>query len=167
LTIRRFAIVALAIAGAVVVAEVATSGGGSDGARRAPELPAEVLVGPKATLGTLHGKPALVNFWASWCTPCRKETPELERLKSSLGGRAGLVGVDWSDAASNARAFIARHHLTYPNLRDGDGSVGDRFHLAGLPTTFVLDSEGRIRQTLRGPQTTATLMRSLSAVRAE
>ena len=164
---RRLVIVALAIAAAVVVAEVATSGGGSNGRRRAPQLPAEVLVGPRVTLASLRGKPALVNFWASWCTPCKKEAPELESLASRLGGRARLVGVDWSDGAGNARTFIARHHWTYPNLRDGDGSVGDRFHLAGLPTTFVLDEEGLIRETLRGPQTSAAFARALAAVRAE
>ena len=158
-------IIALAIAGAVVVAEIATSGGGSEDPRPAPALPTEVLVGPRVTLTSLRGKPALVNFWASWCTPCKKEAPELERLASGLNGRARLVGVDWADSAQNAREFAERHHWTYPNLRDADGGTGDRYHLAGLPTTFVLDASGRIRQALRGPQTTAGFSKALADVR--
>jgi cytochrome c biogenesis protein CcmG/thiol:disulfide interchange protein DsbE len=165
--VGRFLIIGLAIAGAVVVAEVATSGGGSESARPAPALPTEVLVGPKVTLQSLRGKPALVNFWASWCTPCRKEAPELERLAASLGDRGRLVGVDWADSARNARAFAESHHWTYPNLRDADGGTGDRYRLTGLPTTFVLDAEGRIRQTLRGPQTTAGFSKALADVGAE
>jgi cytochrome c biogenesis protein CcmG, thiol:disulfide interchange protein DsbE len=85
-------IIGLAIAGAVVVAEIATSGGGSEDPRPAPALPTEVLVGPRVTLTSLRGKPALVNFWASWCTPCKKEAPELERLASGLNGRAPRRG---------------------------------------------------------------------------
>jgi cytochrome c biogenesis protein CcmG, thiol:disulfide interchange protein DsbE len=152
---RRLAVRAAAVAavvGALVIA-VVLSGSNGSGRRPAPQLPAEVLVPPRQTLASLHGRPAAINFWASWCDPCRKESPELERLYRSLHGKANIVGVDYSDAADSARSFIREFHLTYPMLRDPDGRIGDRYGVTGLPTTAILDSQGQIVQLLRGPQT--------------
>ena len=149
--------------GAVVIAEVLTAGGGS-ASRPAPELPREVLAGPRTDLASLRGKPALVNFWASWCAPCKEEAPELKRFDREIGARAALVGVDWGDAAGNARDFIAKSGWKYPILRDPSQRVGTAYGLNGLPTTFVLDAEGRIARTLQGPQTASSLRRALAAV---
>jgi cytochrome c biogenesis protein CcmG, thiol:disulfide interchange protein DsbE len=157
-----FGIVLIAV-GALVVAEIATSGSGAN-ARPAPQLPRQVLSGNAVTLASLRGKPALINFWASWCGPCKQEGPELRRLARSLHGRANLVGVDWNDGAGNARSFVAQQHWSYAVLRDADGTVGNAFGLTGLPTTFVLNSRGEIVATLRGPQTKASLERALSEV---
>jgi cytochrome c biogenesis protein CcmG, thiol:disulfide interchange protein DsbE len=151
-----------AVAGLVVV-ELVTSGSG-DSKRAAPELPSQVLRGPKADLASLRGKPALINFWASWCAPCKQEAPELERLARALRGRAQLVGVDWNDTTPNATAFIREHSLTYPILRDGSSQVGNRFGITGLPTTFVLDAQGQIVRTLRGPQTASSLREALRSM---
>lgn len=153
---------AAAVAG-VVIAELATSDSGESD-RQAPPLPSEVLRGPRVDLASLRGRPALVNFWASWCAPCKQEAPELERLARTLHGNARLVGVDWNDTTANATAFIRQHQLTYPNLRDGSSEVGNDFGLSGLPTTFVLDPQGQIVRTLRGPQTSASLREALASV---
>ena len=155
-----FALVVLVVGG-VVAAEVFTAGG-EPSARRAPELPDQVLAGKRVDLDSLRGKPAVVNFWASWCAPCKQEAPELERFSESLDGRATLVGVDWNDSADNARDFIAKSGWSYPVLRDPTQKVGTQYGLNGLPTTFVLDSDGRIVDTLQGPQTVATLKRALA-----
>ena len=157
------ALLAVAITAGLVIAELATSGAG-DGEKTAPELPTQVLRGPRVDVGSLRGKPAVINFWASWCTPCKEEASELERLADTLGGRAQVIGVDWNDTTRNATAFIREHGLTYPNLRDGSSEVGNRYGINGLPTTFVLDAEGTIVRTLRGPQTTATLREALASV---
>lgn len=155
------AVVALVIAG-VIVAEIVTAGGGT-ASRPAPELPDQVLSGPRVDLASLHGKPALVNFWASWCDPCKEEAPELKRFSESLGDRATLVGVDWNDSADSAREFIKTSGWRYPILRDPSQEVGTQYGLNGLPTTFVLDRGGNIVRTLQGPQTVATLNDALSA----
>jgi cytochrome c biogenesis protein CcmG/thiol:disulfide interchange protein DsbE len=157
------ALLAVAITAGLVIAELATSGAG-DGEKTAPELPTQVLTGPRVDVGSLRGKPAVINFWASWCTPCKQEAPELERLADTLGGRARVIGVDWNDTTRNATAFIREHGLTYPNLRDGSSEVGSRYGINGLPTTFVLDAEGTIVRTLRGPQTTAALREALASI---
>jgi cytochrome c biogenesis protein CcmG, thiol:disulfide interchange protein DsbE len=153
----------LILVGSVVAAEIATSGGGQ-ASRPAPALPAEVLSGHRVDLASLRGKPVLVNFWASWCGPCKQEAPELRRFDATIGHRASLVGVDWNDRPDNARAFISQSQWRYPVLRDPTGEVGNAYGLNGLPTTFVLDSSGEIVQMLQGPQTVSSLNQALSAV---
>ena len=158
---------ALAAAVALVVFGLASNHSGPGG-RRAPTLPSEHIAGAPVTLAgllaTAHGRATLVTFWASWCGPCAKEASALERFSRSAGGSGRLVGVDWSDGLSGARSFVAKHAWTFPVLRDAEGTVGNDYRLTGLPTTFVLDSSGRIRSVLRGPQTASSLARAMAAV---
>jgi thiol-disulfide isomerase/thioredoxin len=134
--------------------------------RPAPALPREHLAGPPVTVAGLlaGGRPALVVFWASWCAPCLKEAPAVERFALSPAGRGRVAGVDWSDALSGARSFVRRYSWSFPNVRDSEGTVGNAYRLTGLPTTFVLDRHGRIRTVLRGPQDEASLTRALAAL---
>jgi len=153
--------IAIAAIAAVVVAELATSGSAGLQGRIAPPLPTAVLVGPRIGVRDLRGKPAAINFWASWCEPCRHEAPQLEKLWRSLHGRAWLVGVDYTDGLADARAFVRAAHLTYPILLDPNGVFGERYDVTGLPETAILDTHGRIVQVLRGPQTASTMRRAL------
>jgi len=133
--------------------------------RVAPPLPATALTAARPTLASLHGRPAFVVFWASWCGPCATEAPAIERFARSLGHHATLIGVDWNDpSTSNARAFVRRYGWTFPILSDPAGSVGDTYGLRGLPTTFVLDAQGRIAATLQGEQTEKSLSEALGRV---
>jgi cytochrome c biogenesis protein CcmG, thiol:disulfide interchange protein DsbE len=160
--VRRWAWLLVAAVGvAAFVAAEALSGTHAATARAAPALPAKVLEPPAATIAGLRGRPAIVHFWASWCGPCQKEAGELAALGRRLGGRATLVGVDYTDAAGSARRFIARHGWHFPNLSDPDGRTGDAYGLAGLPTTFLVDADGRIVRRLTGPQTAAGLLRAV------
>ena len=144
------------------------------GGRLAPALPRERLAGPpvrfagatSASSGAPAAgvRPALVTFWASWCEPCAREAPALERFSRSRSGRGRLVGVDWSDGLPAARSFIRRYSWTFSNLRDSEGTVGNEYNLTGLPTTFVLDASGHIRAVLRGPQDEGSLARGLASV---
>src|SRR5207244_11925622 len=121
------------------------------GTRPGPALPRDVLVSPPVTLAALHGHSAVVNFWASWCHPCEREAPELQRFASRPPAGARLVGVDFTDDRGSALAFIRQHGWRFPNLSDGNGTVGRSYGVAGLPTTFVLDPHGHVVRTLRGP----------------
>jgi cytochrome c biogenesis protein CcmG, thiol:disulfide interchange protein DsbE len=167
---RRMLLIASALAAALaalVIFGLASSKSGPVG-RRAPALPGEHLAGSPATLdgmlATAHGRATLITFWASWCGPCAKEAPALERFSRSAAGRGRLVGVDWSDALSGARSFVATHAWTFPVVRDAEGTVGNDYRLTGLPTTFVLDGSGHIRSVLRGPQDAGTLARAMASV---
>jgi cytochrome c biogenesis protein CcmG/thiol:disulfide interchange protein DsbE len=155
-------IVAVALVVGLIAVEVLSSSPDTK-PKPAPPLPAAVLQPPRATLAGLRGKPALINFWASWCHPCREEAPELERLNRSLHGSANLVGVDYTDQSGAAREFIHKYGWTFPVLEDPDGIYGARYRFSGLPTTVVLDSRGRIVETLRGPQTQAELHQALDS----
>jgi cytochrome c-type biogenesis protein len=134
--------------------------------RPAPSLPREHLAGAPVTLASLlrgaGGRPSLLVFWASWCGPCIREAPALERFSRSPAGRNRVVGVDWSDGLGGARSFIRRYSWTFPNVRDSEGTVGNEYRLTSLPTTFVLDAHGRIQAVLRGPQDVASLGRALT-----
>jgi len=145
-----------------------SSGGSSSTGRAAPELPRERLAGPSITVPALlagaHGRPSLVVFWASWCGPCTREAPEVERFYRSPSGHGRVAGVDWSDGLEGARSFVRRYSWTFPNMRDAEGTVGNAYGLTVLPTTFVVNSHGRIRSVLHGPQSEATLERALAEV---
>lgn len=147
---------------ALIVIEIATAGSGRVG-RSAYPLPTKVLQGPQVTLADLEGKPALINFWASWCPPCREEAPEVARLSRSLHGRATVVGIDYTDREDSARSFLRRYGWKFPVLSDPNGVYGARYGFSSLPSTIVLDPEGKIAATLRGPQSVASLRRALNA----
>jgi cytochrome c biogenesis protein CcmG, thiol:disulfide interchange protein DsbE len=157
---RWVAVGALVVA-VIVVAEVASGGGTDSNGRQAPPLPAKALRPPAVDLADLRGKPALVDFFASWCGPCAEEAPTLRKLSQNLGGEATIVAVDWDDAGGPARAFVRKHGWTFPVLADTAGTAGEKYGLVGLPTSFVLDSQGRIVATFRGPQSEARLRQAL------
>jgi thiol-disulfide isomerase/thioredoxin len=165
-------LIALAFALAVIVAFVVvglSSSHSTATGRNAPALPREHLAGAPVTLASVlasaHGRATLVVFWASWCGPCVHEAPAIERFSQSAAGHGRVVGVDWSDSLSGARAFIKDHLWTFPNVRDAEGTVGNEYRMTDLPTTFVLDSSGRIRAALRGPQDASTLAKAMASVK--
>jgi cytochrome c biogenesis protein CcmG, thiol:disulfide interchange protein DsbE len=165
---RRLRLLGLTLAAVAALAVFGLSSR-STRARPAPALPRERLSGPAVTLASLlsgaRGRAALVVFWASWCGPCAREAPALERFSRSPAGRGRIVGVDWSDPSlSDARSFIRRYSWTFPNLRDVEGTVGSAYRLTGLPTTFVIDDHGRIRAALPGPQSERSLQTALAGV---
>jgi thiol-disulfide isomerase/thioredoxin len=168
---RRLRVLGGTLVLAAAIAAIAVFGLASHplSGRAAPALPRESLLGPPLTLTSLlagtGGRPALVVFWASWCGPCAHEAPALERFARSADGRGRIVGVDWSDPeVSEARKFIRRYAWSFPVLRDAEGLVGNAYRLTNLPTTFVIDTHGRIRKALIGPQSEGSLRAALAAV---
>jgi cytochrome c biogenesis protein CcmG/thiol:disulfide interchange protein DsbE len=119
----------------------------------APELELPRLSGGgTVSLADYRGKVVVLNFWASWCEPCREESPLLERWHRRMRGRdATVLGVDALDVTDDALAFIDDYGLTYPMLRDGGGETREAFGIAGFPETFVIDRQGRIAAVQRGP----------------
>jgi cytochrome c biogenesis protein CcmG/thiol:disulfide interchange protein DsbE len=105
-----------------------------------------------ASLADYRGKVVVLNYWASWCAPCRDESPLLERWHRRLTkSNATVLGVDVQDVSDRGRAFAAKYGLSYPMLRDGPGDTRDELGILGLPETFVIDRRGRIAAVQRGP----------------
>ena len=110
--------------------------------------------GGEQTLSDYRGRWVLVNFWASWCDPCRDEAPELEAFQRQHGGKDfTMVGIATRDLTDDGIAFVDRYGLSYPQLRDGSGEVANDFGNRGVPENFLLDPQGRIQWLFRGPIT--------------
>lgn len=92
----------------------------------------------------LGGRPAVINFWASWCIPCRTEMPRLVASASAHRGRVRFLGVDVQDFKSDARTFLRKYRANYVSVRDGSGTTYAAFGLTGVPETYFVDAEGRI-----------------------
>lgn len=115
--------------------------------RAAPEFTLPRLEGHgDVRLADLRGRVVVVNFWASWCVPCREEAPELEALWQRYRER-GLVmlGVNIQDRRSAALGFVAETRPTYPNVVDATGATSIAYGIYGVPETFVIDGDGQIR----------------------
>jgi cytochrome c biogenesis protein CcmG/thiol:disulfide interchange protein DsbE len=101
--------------------------------------------GGEVGLASLRGKAVVLNFWASWCIPCKKEAPQLERAWQRWRSRGlVVVGVDAQDFKGDARRFKERYGITYPLLRDGPGKVVGDYGVTGFPETFFVDRRGHI-----------------------
>ena len=102
-------------------------------------------------LGDARGQVVLVNFWASWCDPCRDEAPALTRIARAYGPRGlRLVGIDTWDKEADARRFLEEFGLSYPNGPD-PGGVAVEFGVRGIPESYVLDGQGRLLRRWIGP----------------
>lgn len=95
-------------------------------------------------LSELRGHPIVLNFWASWCIPCKAEAPRLAASANQHHGRVLFLGVDIQDFKSDARAFLRRSHANYPSVRDGGSATYNDYGLTGLPETFFIDADGRV-----------------------
>lgn len=108
--------------------------------------------GGDASLAQYKGRWVLVNFWASWCIPCRQEAPALEEFQRQHGGsKFTVLGIDTRDLTDDGREFADRYGLSYPQLRDGDGGAAHGFGTTGVPENFLVDPTGKVRWLLPGP----------------
>jgi DsbE subfamily thiol:disulfide oxidoreductase len=129
-----------------------------------PRLSGPALQGGLLGPASYMGKVVLVNFWASWCLPCRQEQPRLEGLWRQLGGGGDVsfIGVDYKDQSKPGRAFLREFRVTYPSVSDPSGDLGSRFGLSFMPSTFLVDRHGQMRYRLTGDvATTAANLRML------
>ena len=115
-----------------------------------PALEGKWLNG-ELTPESYRGKVVLVNFWGSWCGPCRKEQPVLQRLSEEYEGRVQFIGVDFLDSEARGREFIREFGVTYPSVMD-DGPLGHEFGVPYAPATFLVDRSGEMRYQLLGAQ---------------
>ena len=113
----------------------------------APEFTLDLMDGGQVVMSQLSGRPVVLNFWASWCTPCRDEAAGLERTWRAYKDRRVLfVGIDIQDSEADARFYLEEFDVTYPNGRDVDGKVTVEYGVVGLPVTFFVNMDGVIER---------------------
>jgi protein SCO1 len=131
----------------------------------APDFTLPMLDGGSVRLRGLRGKAVLVNFWATWCIPCRTELARLEQAYRQLGPRGlVVVAIDREEDAHTISNFSVVRHVSFPIAMDRDGSVGYEYNLFGTPTSFLIDRNGVIRYVHAGPISAASLARESQAL---
>jgi cytochrome c biogenesis protein CcmG/thiol:disulfide interchange protein DsbE len=125
------------------------------------------LADDRLALDELRGVPVVLNFWASWCPPCRSEAPLLERTWRSLRAQGVvMLGLNMQDLTGDARDFMGEFHVTYPNVRDQSDDVAIDWGVAALPETFFIDARGRVVGHVIGAVSDSQLRAGISAARS-
>jgi cytochrome c biogenesis protein CcmG/thiol:disulfide interchange protein DsbE len=172
---------ALLIVGIALVAMVAASllfmlqpGDGGDSAvvgghplagKTAPEIDLVSLDGERVTLSSLRGRPVLINFWATWCPPCREEFPLMVQAYADHDDDGlEILGILHDDAAEGASAFVADQGAAWPMLLDPDDTAWSDYLGVGLPTSFFVDADGVVQAFSLGPFNEAGLAAQLATI---
>ncbi|AEJ61576.1 alkyl hydroperoxide reductase/ Thiol specific antioxidant/ Mal allergen [Spirochaeta thermophila DSM 6578] len=117
----------------------------------APEFMLPLLEGGQVSLSDYRGKVVLLNFWATWCPPCRMEMPSIETMVRALKGEdVVFLAVDVQEQRSQVSSFIKENGYTFPVLLDATGQVARMYAVSGIPTTYFIDKEGNVRGKLVG-----------------
>ena len=174
---KRLVAIAVAVAllalGIVLARAIMTSSGAravpsevASGARPlAPDFTLRTLDGTgTVSLADLRGQIVVINFWASWCDPCKEEAPVLEDFWQTEAEPNGVafVGIDTQDLSDDARAFAKTYALTYPLVHDAGGEVGRDYGVGAFPETFVVDAQGRAVVWFPGAITAKDLRAAIS-----
>ena len=142
-TLRRMSSLAVLVAGTAVAAIAPSS--------TAPDFTLHTMNGPNMRLQEQRGKVVMINFWATWCGPCRQEMPHLDRLydKYKSSGFV-LMGINVDDDTRNAVAVAAKLGVRFPVLLDTDKQVSRLYDLSTMPSTVIVDRDGKVRYVHRG-----------------
>ncbi len=117
----------------------------------APNFELQNLDGQSISLSSLKGKPVLVNFWATWCTPCVSEMPYLQEIHEDWSDRGLMVlAINIGDSASEAEQFLQEHNLSLPVLLDTKKVIAPKYGIRYIPTTFFIDKDGIVRNKIIG-----------------
>jgi cytochrome c biogenesis protein CcmG/thiol:disulfide interchange protein DsbE len=135
----------------------------------APDFSLETREGGTISLSDLRGQAVLVNFWATWCPPCRAEMPAIQRVYEDYRDQGFTVlAVDVGEGDAQVAAFVDEQGLTFPILLDRDGGVSKRYQVRAMPSTFFIDRSGVVREvTLGGPMTEAFIQSQVTELLAE
>jgi len=139
------------------------SGGRPQQGQPTPDFTLVLFDGSEISPGDLRGQIVVLNFWASWCTPCRREAPALQAVWETYEGQ-GIVflGVSYKDAEDASRAFVEEFGITYPNGTDSRGRIGRLYGVTGVPETFIIDAQGKVAWFHMGEVEAGVLERQLA-----
>ena len=134
--------------------------------QRAPDFALLDPQGEPVRLSDLRGRPVVINFWATWCEPCREEMPALQRLYAERDGGVAVVAVNFRETPDAAAAFVRELGLTFPVALDRQGEVAARYGVRGLPSSFFVDGGGVVRAVHFGPLDEQSLRQRLAETEA-
>ena len=135
---------------------------------KAPLFVLQTFDGQTKALADLRGQVVVVNFWASWCVPCEQEAAELQSTWQHYQGQGVMfLGVDWVDTEPEARGYLSRFSITYPNGPDLGTRIAQAYRIRGVPETFVVDKTGILRELFVGPITQAQLQAKIDLLLSE
>lgn len=113
----------------------------------------------------VKGRPLVINFWASWCVPCREEAPLLRKYAQEYGAKGVVfLGIVFQDREEDARSFLKQYGLTYPNGADTTGEISIEYGVTGIPETFFITADGRVIRKYIRPLTEEILKKSLDEI---
>lgn len=130
----------------------------------APDFTLPTLDGAEFTLSALRGTPVVLNFWATWCGPCRAEMPELQSASERYEPRIRIIGVDQGESPEVVQAFMDELGVTFTVPLDADMEIGNRYRIIGMPTTFFIDKEGIVRQIWAGEMNGIILAEGIAGI---
>jgi thiol-disulfide isomerase/thioredoxin len=149
---------------ALVAAGCGGSGGASSGSSGAAQaLSGSTLDGGTFDLATAKGKPTVVNFFASWCGPCNQEAPEVVAFAKAHPD-VQMVGVATNDKPFDSETFVKKYGIAYPVVMDLDGAMGNVWGVTGIPTTFFIDKNGDVQDSIIGASTQAQFEDKLKSI---
>jgi cytochrome c biogenesis protein CcmG/thiol:disulfide interchange protein DsbE len=165
------ALIALGIAGSLTAIGLIGSDSGSGGTAKPAaastfSLPALGHSGQQVALSGYRGQPLIVNFFASWCEPCQKETPLLAKFYRSEKGKVALVGLDENDVVGNATTFTRAQGVSYPVGWDPAGTAATSYGVNALPQTFFLNARHQVVDRVFGAVTLADLHKGIALATA-
>lgn len=121
--------------------------------RAAPAFTLEALDGGQVRIEQLRGRVVLINFWATWCEPCRTEVPELQKFADRYGDKVTLLGINLREPVDTIKSFREQYGMRYPILLDRQGRVAERYRLRAVPESWFIDPNGVARIYHQGPLT--------------
>jgi peroxiredoxin len=139
--------------------------GGDDQGTIAPEFTLPMLNGENLSLADTHGQVRLIDFWATWCAPCREEVPMLNELQASYADRGFRIIAISDEDADAIRDFVSDNEVAYTNLV-GTEEIMEAYGVLGLPAAYLLDAEGRVIESFIGPKPRRVLEEKIEALLA-
>ena len=130
--------------------------------KTAPDFELETLEGKNVKLSDYRGKKVILNFWASWCPPCREEMPEFQRIYTENSDSLVVIGVNLQESKENAESFVKKLGLTFPILLDPNAQVKDMYNVFTQPVTYFIDANGKIVDKKFGPLTSEEINEKLA-----